>query len=135
MLYKNRCSPCVGYNCMEFASCADVSTNEDPLTECVCQLGRVKSGDGQECIIPPPTTPTPRPIPKLPPAVKKIASAITRTASTVLICFTAATLILFISLRVYEVARVIQMNMEIALIMAHLTLLLPAMYDTPMVSS
>ena len=120
---------------MEFASCADVSTNEDPLTECVCQLGRVKSGDGQECIIPPPTTPTPRPIPKLPPSVKKIASAITRTASTVLICFTAATLILFISLRVYEVARVIQMNMEIALIMAHLTLLLPAMYDTPMVSS
>ena len=59
------CSPCIGYNCMEFASCSDVSTDQDPITECVCQLGRVKSGDGQECVIPPPSTPTPRPIPTL----------------------------------------------------------------------
>ena len=36
--------------------------------------------------------------------------------------------------RVYEVARVIQMNMEISLVLAHFTLLLPTMYEEPMVS-
>ena len=65
LLLCSDCSPCIGYNCMEFASCSDVSTDQDPMTECVCQLGRVKSGDGQECVIPPPSTPTPRPIPTL----------------------------------------------------------------------
>ena len=34
----------------------------------------------------------------------------------------------------YPATQVIQMNMEIALVLAHFTLLMPAMYDTPMVS-
>ena len=47
----------------------------------------------------------------------------TSSASTVLIVFVGATLFLFAWLRVHTVARVIQMNMEIALIMAHVCLI------------
>lgn len=52
-----------------------------------------------------------------------------RTASVVLIIFLAVTLFLFASLRIYDHGRVIQMNMEIALILAHITLLIPDMYN------
>ena len=50
-----------------------------------------------------------------------------------------ATLFLFASLRIYDHGRVIQMNMEIALILAHCCLLLPDFSDPeaeniPMVS-
>ena len=31
----------MNYNCMEFAACVDLSTNEDPITECQCQMGRM----------------------------------------------------------------------------------------------
>ncbi len=47
----------------------------------------------------------------------------TSSASTVLIVFVGATLFLFAWLRVRTVARVIQMNMEIALILAHVCLI------------
>ena len=102
---------------------------------------------------PTPATPTPRPIPTLPVQVKVITTAITKSASTILIIFVAITLILFALFRylsfyeifrllfnllhlllspsyawnrIYDVARVIQMNMEIALILAHIILLSPS---------
>jgi len=76
---KETCtSPCIGYNCMEFANCVDVSDEVDPRTECVCQLGRIMNNEETECIVPPPTTPTKRPIPTLEPAVKTATTAATR---------------------------------------------------------
>ena len=48
---------------------------------------------------------------------------VTSGASTVLIVFVGFTLFLFAWLKVYTVARVIQMNMEIALICAHVCLI------------
>ena len=69
-------SPCEGYACMEMASCVDISTDDDPKTECVCQLGRVMNENNDACIIPPPTTPTPRPDPTLPPDVKTATTAV-----------------------------------------------------------
>ena len=120
---------------MEFAACVDISTDEDPQTVCTCRFGRIKSEDGQQCLVPPPTSPTPRPIPTLAPEVKLATSAVTRSASTVLIIFVVATLILFMSLKVFDTARVIQMNMEISLVCAHLCLLLPSsLSDHPFVS-
>ena len=61
---------------MEMASCIDISTGNDPKTDCVCQLGRVMSKNNDACVIPPPTTPTPRPDPTLPPDVKVAATAV-----------------------------------------------------------
>ena len=29
------------YSCMEFAACEDISTEEDPIVHCVCQMGKV----------------------------------------------------------------------------------------------
>ncbi len=114
---------------MEFANCVDVSDDEDPRTECVCQLGRIMNDAGDECIIPPPTPSTERPIPTLAPAVKTATTAVTRTASVILIIFVGVTLFLFISLRIFDDGRVIQMNMEIALILAHIILLVPSLHD------
>ena len=45
------------------------------------------------------------------------------------VLFVGATLFLFASLRIYDHGRVIQMNMEIALILAHSCLLLPDFSD------
>ena len=42
----HHCSPCEGYKCMEFANCVDISTEEDPQVECICQLGRIKDASG-----------------------------------------------------------------------------------------
>ena len=64
---------------MDMASCVDISSNEDPQTNCVCQLGRVMNEAGDECIIPLPTTPTPRPAPSLAPAVKMATTAVKLT--------------------------------------------------------
>lgn len=61
---------------MEMASCVDISTNHDPETKCVCQLGRVMNEEEDGCIIPLPTTPTPRPAPSLAPAVKMATTAV-----------------------------------------------------------
>ena len=65
------------------------------------------------------------------PAVKPVVIAVTKSASTLLITFTGITIFLFASLRIYDYARVIQLNMEIALICAHVTLLFPNFGDTP----
>lgn len=116
---------------MEFANCVDVSTDTDPATTCVCQLGRELDEATQECVVPQPTSSTKRPIPTLAPAVKTATTAITRTASTLLIIFVGITLFLFISLRIFDDGRVIQMNMEIALIMAHIFLLIPSLDKYP----
>lgn len=117
-------SPCEGYDCMEFAACRDVSTDEDPLAICECQLGKSYDKDtGLTCVDPPPTTPTPRPIPTLQPEVKAATTGLTKTASTILIVFVVITLVLFGVLRIFDNARVIQMNMEISLVLAHLCIL------------
>ena len=39
----------LGYSCMEFAACEDISTEEDPVVHCVCQLGKVR--DNQFCTL------------------------------------------------------------------------------------
>lgn len=114
---------------MEFANCVDISDKEDPEVECVCQLGRIMNDDKTECMIPPGTTSTQRPIPTLPPALETVSIVITRTASTVLIIFVGITLFLFFSLRIFDDGRVIQMNMEIALICAHILLLIPSLHE------
>ena len=81
-----------------------------------------------QCVIPPPATPSERPIPTLAPNIKVVTGIITRSASTILIIFVGVTIFLFGSLRIYDHARVIQLNMEIALISAHLMLLVPNFY-------
>ena len=50
----------LGYSCMEFAACEDISTEEDPVVHCVCQLGKIFNEDGTICVDPPPPTPTER---------------------------------------------------------------------------
>ena len=84
-----------------------------------------------QCIVPPPPASTLRPIPTMNPAVKPVVIAVTKSASTLLITFTGITIFLFASLRIYDYARVIQLNMEIALICAHVTLLFPNFGDSP----
>ena len=133
-LCKNDCSPCEGHECMEFASCVDVSSEEDPIPRCDCQLGRVKDSSGARCRRPDPTTPTPRPIPTIEPAVKTATSAVTKSASTVLIVLVLITVFLFASMKIFDVARVIQMNMEVALVSAHLCLLVPVDVIGPLVN-
>ena len=93
---------------MEFANCVDISDEFDPKVECVCQLGRIMDAAKENCIVPPPTTPTPRPIPTLAPAVKTATTAVTKTASTLLIIFVGITLFLFATLRIFDDDRVIQ---------------------------
>lgn len=95
----------VRYECMDFGACKDVSNDEDPSAVCECQMGKIFSADGLECVDPPPTTPTPRPIPTMAPAVKTVSTGMTKTASTLLIIFVGITLILFAALRVWDPAR------------------------------
>ena len=63
---------------MDFANCVDLSDDLDPRVECVCQLGRVMDDEKENCVVPDPTTPTPRPNPTLPPELKTATTAITR---------------------------------------------------------
>lgn len=65
-------SPCQTALCPLFALCVDVSNETDPLFDCQCQLGTVLSPELNRCIDPPPTAPTPRPYPTLPPAQEVI---------------------------------------------------------------
>lgn len=121
-------SPCdEGYFCPDFAKCIDISTWTDPKVKCECQMGRVVLAETGQCIEPLPAAPTPRPIPVLPEAVKSATTAVTKSASTLLVIFVGCTLCLFAFFRIYDSARVIQMNMEIALICAHLCLIVPDM--------
>lgn len=120
-------SPCVGYSCPDFADCIDISTDTDAKVKCVCQMGRVFLPSTGQCIKPLPMPPTPRPIPTLSPGVKTATTAVTKSASSLLIIFVGITLVLFAFFRIYDIARVIQMNMEIALICAHICLIVPDM--------
>eukprot|EP00095_Tigriopus_kingsejongensis_P004198 maker-scaffold208_size258758-snap-gene-1.25 protein:Tk04198 transcript:maker-scaffold208_size258758-snap-gene-1.25-mRNA-1 annotation:"probable g-protein coupled receptor 133" len=79
--------------------------------------------EGGRCISPPPTTPAPRPVPSLSPAIKDTVTALTRTASFVLISFVTATLILFAVLKIMDPGRFIHVNIEVALLLAHICLL------------
>lgn len=120
---------------MEYGACVDISTEEDARVICECQLGRILNPETNECDIPRPTTPTPRPIPTLAPGVKTATTAVTKSASTILVVCVLITLFLFGSMRIFDVARVIQMNMEIALVMAHIILLIPSLHEHPDVSN
>ena len=50
---------------MDFGKCEDISNDEDPAVECVCQLGKIFNDDRTECVDPPPPTPSERPIPTM----------------------------------------------------------------------
>ncbi|TRY78449.1 hypothetical protein TCAL_14392 [Tigriopus californicus] len=107
--------------CPAGAQCYDRSDTLRPKYECICQMGMVM--EGNRCISPPPSTPTPRPVPSLSPAIKDTVTALTRTASFVLIGFVTATLVLFAVLKIMDPGRFIHMNIEIALLLAHICLL------------
>jgi hypothetical protein len=55
-----------------------------------------------------------------------VATVLSKGASSVLIFFVTVTLILFLVLRVFTIDRVIQMNMEIAILAGHLVLIFPS---------
>ena len=87
-------SPCLNNgDCPHSAKCIDESTDEAPVYKCVCQMGLEMVGG--RCISPPPTTPTPRPIPSMDDTAKTVAASISKVASFVLIGFVSATLIIF----------------------------------------
>ena len=89
---------------------------------------------GDECIIPPLTTPIPKPDPTLPPNIKTAVQAGEKSASSLLICFLLATIAVFAFMKIYTTSRVIQMNMEISLILAHvLAVILPNLSDNILV--
>merc|ERR1712020_492491 len=89
---------------------------------------------GDKCIIPPLTTPIPKPDPTLPPNIKTAVQAGEKSASSLLICFLLATIAVFAFMKIYTTSRVIQMNMEISLILAHvLAVILPNLSDNIMV--
>ena len=90
---------------MDFGACVDVSTEEDPIAVCECQMGKIFDDSGLECVDPPPTTPTPRPIPTMKPAVKAVTTGMTKTASTLLIIFVTITLVIFAVLRIFDHGR------------------------------
>ena len=91
---------------------------------------------GDECIIPPLTTPIPQPDPTLNPDIKTAVQAGEKSASSLLICFLLATIAVFAFMKIYTTSRVIQMNMEISLILAHvLAVILPNLSDNIMVFS
>ncbi|CAG0884539.1 unnamed protein product [Darwinula stevensoni] len=68
-----------------------------------------------------------------PPPLTHPTTSTTSTTSTVLLFFVGATLILFLFLRVFTTDRVIQMNMEIALALAHVCLLFPSQASSDVV--
>ncbi|TRY77046.1 hypothetical protein TCAL_03852 [Tigriopus californicus] len=127
---REKCpNPCQFVSCPPFAKCVDKSTDQDPVTECQCQLGTIMTEDKNACVAPPPTTPTPRPIPTMPAAQKAVSNVITRGASTLIIIFLGLSLGLFFMLRIFDSSRVIHMNMEIALLLAHICML-PSVYES-----
>ena len=80
------------------------------------------------------TTPIPKPDPTLPPEIKTAVQAGEKSASSLLICFLLATIAVFAFMKIYTTSRVIQMNMEISLILAHvLAVILPNLSDNILV--
>lgn len=77
------------------------------------------------CLRPPPPQPIPRPVPTLAPEQKEVAVVVTKTASTLLIMLVGLTLGVFIILGIFTPDRVIQMNMELAITLAHVFLMFP----------
>ena len=73
--------------------------------------------------VPPPTTPTPRPIPEMEANEKLLADGVTRTACFVLIGCLVFTLLIFAICRIINSGRFIHMNIEISLLFAHVCLL------------
>ena len=71
--------------------------------------------------------PSSRAIPVLPETVKTATTAATRSASSLLVILVGCTLWLFAVFRIYDSARILQMNMEMALLLAHLCLIVPDM--------
>ena len=68
-------------------------------------MGKIFDDSGLECVDPPQTTPTPRPIPTMKAAVKSVTSGMTKTASTLLIIFVTITLVIFGVLRIFDHGR------------------------------
>jgi hypothetical protein len=111
--------------CPDYAVCQQIPDEYEPLYECICTLGYIMNEVGDACIKPPPPVPTPRPIPTLPPKEKEIKMVITKSASTVLLICVSICMLIFIFMKVFTTDRVIHMNMEIALCLAHIMLLFP----------
>lgn len=57
-----------------------------------------------------------------------VATVISKTASTILIICVTICLIIFLALRIFTPDRIIQMNMEIALVLAHSMLMFPTSF-------
>ncbi|XP_053628486.2 putative adhesion G protein-coupled receptor E4P [Cherax quadricarinatus] len=124
---KTTCpSPCLSTKCPDYGVCRDDSNNTDPIATCVCTMGYKMSPTKTSCVRPPPSTPTPRPIPTMPPAQKVVATVISKSASTVIIICLSICLCIFFVFRIFTPDRVIQMNMEIALLLAHCILMSPS---------
>ena len=130
--HTNCPDPCLTYQCPKFALCDTLkSTEEDPHIRCTCQMGTVMKSDNSSCIVPPPTTPAPRPIPTLPAETKAVTGAVSRTASTLIIIFLSLTIAIFLIFRIFDPHRVIQMCEEISLLLAHICLLPSFHADKP----
>ena len=126
--HTNCPDPCLTYSCPKFAKCTtDLSTTEDMVLDCRCQMGMVMKADNSSCIVPPPTTPTPRPIPTMETKMESGITALTKTASTLIIIFLSITLILFMVFGIFDPMRVIHMCEELSLLAAHICML-PTMY-------
>jgi len=97
------------------------------VLDCRCQMGMVMKADNSSCIVPPPTTPTPRPIPTMETKMESGITALTKTASTLIIVFLSITLILFLVFGIFDPMRVIHMCEELSLLAAHICML-PTMY-------
>ena len=115
--------------CPKFAKClTDRSTPEDAVIECICQMGTVMKADNSSCIVPPPTTPTPRPVPTMAAAVKAVTGSLSKGASTLIISFLAVTLVLFLCFCIWTPSRVIHMCEELSLLLAHVCMM-PTLYS------
>ncbi|XP_076366876.1 putative adhesion G protein-coupled receptor E4P isoform X1 [Tachypleus tridentatus] len=113
-------------HCPNRAKCDDTSDATGPSRICTCVMGYLLDKDDWACLPRPPPSSTPRPTPTMSPVEKTVAIVLTRTASTILLVMTGLTIVLFLLLRIFTVDRVIQMNMELAIFLAHIMLIFPA---------
>jgi len=81
-------------------------------------MGKVMVGG--QCVDPPASTPAPRVDPTLMPNLESFAKGITRTSYFFIIIFTLLTLGVFAYFRILNPGRFIHMNIEVALLLAHL---------------